>query len=479
MGRKAKYSKEVKIKACKDYEKGHISFQGISDEIGTTNEVVRQWYLRYKEHGPNALDTSSRNQSYSKEFKLSVVEEYTSGKYSMPDLAAKYNIAYSVVRRWINKWYNGIDIKDYDPKGDVYTMKSRKTTFEERLEIVQWVIDNNMSYKDAADMFSITYALVYKWTRAYIDKGPEALKYQKRGPKPKSEIDESNLTEIEKLKHELEKEKALCEVLDVSRSGYYKHKNRIKPEKEKQDELLCSLINEYHSTFDGILGYRRMTMFINKLNHKSFSEGYIHRLMNVLGITARIRRKKVNRIRVKPEYTKENILSRDFSAKAPNKKWLTDVTELSIPGDSRKLYLSPIMDLYDNSIIEYELSFKNNNHLVFSMLDKAIQKYPDAKPIFHSDRGFQYTGNIFKSKVEEAGMTQSMSRVGKCIDNGPMEGFFGTLKAEMFYGKKFRTLEELRGKIVEYIIFYNEKRFQKRLRCMAPLEYRNHASKCA
>ena len=89
-------------------------------------------------------------------------------------------------------------------------------------------------------------------------------------------------------------------VLDVSRSGYYKHKNRIKPEKEKQDELLCSLINEYHSTFDGILGYRRMTMFINKLNHKSFSEGYIHRLMNVLGITARIRIKKVNRIRVKP-----------------------------------------------------------------------------------------------------------------------------------------------------------------------------------
>lgn len=220
-------------------------------------------------------------------------------------------------------------------------------------------------------------------------------------------------------------------------------------------------------------------MFINKLNQKSFSEGYIHRLMGYIGISARIRRKKVNRIRVKPEYTKENILARDFASKAPNEKWLTDVTEFSIPGDSRKLYLSPIMDLYDNSIIEYELSFKNNNHLVFSMFDKAIQRYPEVKPIFHSDRGFQYTGNIFKSKVEEAGMIQSMSRVGKCIDNGPMEGFFGTLKTEMFYGKKFKTLEELRAKIVEYIKFYNEKRFQKNLGCMAPLEYRNHASKCA
>lgn len=134
------------------------------------------------------------------------------------------------------------------------------------------------------------------------------------------------------------------------------------------------------------------------------------------------------------------------------------------------------MDLYDNSIIEYKLSFKNNNHLVFNMFDKAMHKYPDAKPIFHSDRGFQYTSNIFKNKIEKAGMTQSMSRVGKCIDNGPMKGFFGILKTEMFYGKKFKSLKELKSKIAENIRFYNEERFQKRLGCMAPLEYQNHAS---
>jgi len=148
-------------------------------------------------------------QSYNKKFKLSVIEEYTSGKYSMADLATKYNISCSNVRTWINRWYNGIEIKDYDPKGDVYTMKSRKTTFEERLEIVKWIIENDMKYKYAADKYAITYALVYKWTRAYLDKGPVALKYQKRGPKSKSEIDEESLTEIEKLKLELEKEKAL------------------------------------------------------------------------------------------------------------------------------------------------------------------------------------------------------------------------------------------------------------------------------
>lgn len=219
-----------------------------------------------------------------------------------------------------------------------------------------------------------------------------------------------------------------------------------------------------------------MTIFINRLNQKSYSPGYIHRLMKLMGISARIRRKKVNRKRIKPEYTKENILARDFKADLPNQKWLTDVTEFWVAGESKKLYLSPIMDLYDKSIIEYEISFKNNNQLVFNMFDRAIKKYPTAKPIFHSDRGFQYTGSIFKSKLEKAGMTQSMSRVGKCIDNGPMEAFFGTLKSEMFYDKKFNSLEELKTSIKKYIKFYNEKRYQKNLGCMTPIEYRYHAS---
>lgn len=209
MGRKSKYSEEVKIKACEDYDKGNGSFKDIAESIGAGLSVVYRWYITYKEHGSSAFEASNKNRSYTKEFKLSVIEEYASGNYSMLDLVAKYNISMGLLCNWIDKWYNGIEINAYDPKGDVYTMKSRKTTFEERLEIVKWVIENDMSYKDAADKYSITYALVYRWTRAYIDKGPEALKYQKRGPKSKSVIDESNLTEVEKLKLELEKEKVL------------------------------------------------------------------------------------------------------------------------------------------------------------------------------------------------------------------------------------------------------------------------------
>lgn len=209
MGKKSQYSIETKIKACKNYEKGKGSFQSIAEELGVNWTTLREWYFKYREHGVNAFDTTKRNNSYTKEFKLEVIEEYITNKGFYMDLAAKYNIDKRVVRSWLKKWYNDIEIKDYMPKEDVYTMKSRKTTFEERLDIVKWVIQNNMSYKDAADRYAITYALVYKWTRAYIDKGADASRYQKQGPKPKSEVDENDLTEVELLKLELERERAL------------------------------------------------------------------------------------------------------------------------------------------------------------------------------------------------------------------------------------------------------------------------------
>ncbi len=209
MGRKVKYSKEVKIKACKDYEKGDVSFNDIAKEIGTAREVVRRWHLKYKEHGASVFEISNKERLYSKQFKLFIIEEYTVNKCSQADLATKHNITTGLISNWVNKWYNSIEIKDYDSKGDVYTMKSRKTTFEERLEIVNWVIKNDTNYKGAADKYLVSYALVYKWTRVYINEGEEALKTKKRGPKPRSGINESNLTEIEKLKLDLDKEKTL------------------------------------------------------------------------------------------------------------------------------------------------------------------------------------------------------------------------------------------------------------------------------
>ena len=267
----------------------------------------------------------------------------------------------------------------------------------------------------------------------------------------------------------------ICEILGLNRSSYYKWKNREIPEKEYKDQELCELIIEYDSSYNHILGYRRMTMYINRLNHTNYSWKYIRRLMRILGIKSKIRQKRYNYIKVKPEQVGENILARDFNANYPNEKWLTDVTEFKVIGQKHKIYLCSILDLYDKSIVAYTISFRNDNKLVFDTFDKAIALNPTAKPIFHSDRGFQFTSKVFKFKLDQQGMIQSMSRVGKCIDNGPMEAFWGTIKSEMYYLNKFYTTDNLINSIIEYIEFYNNKRFQAILKSLTPIEYRNQA----
>lgn len=195
--------------------------------------------------------------------------------------------------------------------------------------------------------------------------------------------------------------------------------------------------------------------------------------MKSVKLTAVIRRRKKRYIQSTPQITAENMLNREFVADNPNEKWLTDVTEFKLANGS-KAYLSAILDIGDNSIISYVIGKSNNNKLVFDTLDKAIEANPTATPLFHSDRGFQYTSKKFKYKLNEINAVQSMSRVGRCIDNGPMEAFWGTLKSEMYYLRKFSTFEELEQAIDEYIKFYNTKRLQKKLKGMAPVEYRSH-----
>jgi transposase-like protein len=233
MGRKPKFSKEVKIQACKSHEKGNGSFESIAKEVGCTESIMRLWYQTYSIHGSKTFDSNHTNRSYSKAFKISIVESYLSGEYSLSGLSAKYMIAYSMVQRWVNTYNNGIELKTYDPKSEVYTMKSKRTTFEERLEIVNWVIANGMNYKEAASKFQIKYALVYKWTREYMKDGAEALKYKKRGPKSKSVVAEGSLSEIEQLKLALEREQALrkraeFELEVLKKKEEFERKNRFR-----------------------------------------------------------------------------------------------------------------------------------------------------------------------------------------------------------------------------------------------------------
>jgi len=176
-----------------------------------------------------------------------------------------------------------------------------------------------------------------------------------------------------------------------------------------------------------------------------------------------------------PYHVAKNYLHRQFHADVPNEKWLTDVSEFKyyIGIEVHKVYLSAILDLYDRRIVAFKISEHNDNPLVMNTFDEALRQEPNAHPLFHSDRGFQYTSKEFNTRLKKAGMQQSMSRVAHCIDNGPMEGYWGILKREMYYGHKFTDHDDLVKAISDYIDYYNNKRLQRKLSVMTPMAYHN------
>ena len=267
----------------------------------------------------------------------------------------------------------------------------------------------------------------------------------------------------------------MCQQLNISRASYYKWLHHEKASEELENEQIALWINEYDEKFKHTLGYRRMRNYINRDKGKHYSKRRIQRIMKVLGLKSIIRKKRKPYRHSTTEATSENILHREFEATKPNEKWGTDVTEFKVPMSNRKVYLSAILDFYDRSVVSFILSNRNDNKLVFDTYDLALKENPDATPLFHSDRGFQYTSKVFQKKLQNQGMTQSMSRVGCCIDNGPTEGFWGIVKSEMYYISEFSNEEELCQSIVEFIEYYNTGRYQERFNNLAPMEVRSDA----
>ena len=270
--------------------------------------------------------------------------------------------------------------------------------------------------------------------------------------------------------------KEICVALKVNRSSYYKWKSRKQSKSELLNREIVEYVKDYYEESNDVLRYRQMCITINrekidKLPHV-INVKRVRRIMRILGLKSVIRKKRPDYVKSTPEVTAENVLNRDFKATVSFEKWLTDVTEFKyyVGPVVKKLYLSAILDLYDRRIIACKIGDSNNNALVFETFDEARSLYPNAKPISHSDREFQYTKHFIK-KIVEAGMIQSISRVGRCLDNAPMEGWWGILKSEMYYLKKFASQEILVEAIENYIHFYNTRRYQKRLNCMTPCEY--------
>ena len=225
----------------------------------------------------------------------------------------------------------------------------------------------------------------------------------------------------------------------------------------------------YHEN-QGRYGYRRITMELHnrgyQVNHKT-----VQRLMKILHLKCMVRIKKYRSYKGEVGKIAPNILKRDFSTTAPNQKWTTDITEFALFG--AKLYLSPILDMYNGEIISYEISDKPVLGQVLRMLDNAFAKIPDdTNLIFHSDQGWQYQHKTYQKRLKDKGIRQSMSRKGNCLDNAIMENFFGLLKSELLYLREFDSMEEFRIELERYIDYYNNKRIKAKLKGLSPVQYR-------
>ncbi|MGO4699588.1 IS3 family transposase [Paenibacillus sp. 2TAB26] len=268
--------------------------------------------------------------------------------------------------------------------------------------------------------------------------------------------------------------KTLCEIAEIPRSSYYKWLNRKPSVRELENQKLTKAMFSLHEKVGGIYGYRRLKLHLCKETKQKINHKRIQRLMRLQGIQSVIRRRKRKKYAAStPQHVAENLLNREFTATKPNEKWVTDVTEFKY-GHGQKAYLSAILDLHDNTVVSHVFGHSNNNSLVFQTVKRAMKSASKSKPMLHSDRGFQYTSLRFK-KVFGKKITHSMSRVGRCIDNSPIESFWGTLKCEKYYLHTYQTFEGLERDIEAYIHFYNNERLQAKLNGLSPMEFRTKA----
>jgi len=260
----------------------------------------------------------------------------------------------------------------------------------------------------------------------------------------------------------------LIKIAEIPRSTYYYWVKALqRPDKYLE---IKELIQQIFEKNEGRYGYRRITLECHNrgyvINHKT-----IQQLMKQLGLKSMVRMKKYRSYRGDIGEAAPNILDRDFHADKPNQKWVTDVTEFSMFGE--KLYLSPILDLYNGEIISYQFEKRPVFKLVTDMLEKAFEKIElDDCPILHSDQGWQYRMKRYQQLLQERNITQSMSRKGNCFDNAVIENFFGHLKSELLYLQNFNSMEHFIQELEKYIYYYNNHRIKAKLKGLSPVQYR-------
>jgi transposase InsO family protein len=265
---------------------------------------------------------------------------------------------------------------------------------------------------------------------------------------------------------------SLLKLAGLPRSTFYhRHNASLRIDKDAQ---LKADIEAIYARHQGRYGYRRITAAVRQMG-KLVNHKLVQRLMGELGLKSLVRPKRYRSYKGEVGKTAPNTLKRRFDAERPNQKWVTDVTEFKVSGE--KLYLSPVLDLYNGEIVAYQTARRPEFAMVSTMLKKAMKKLKkNDAPLLHSDQGWQYQMPAYQRQLQQRGIEQSMSRKGNCLDNAAMESFFGTLKSELFHLQKFASVDNLETALHDYIRYYNNDRIKLKLKGLSPVQYRTQPS---
>ncbi|WP_260289026.1 IS3 family transposase, partial [Peribacillus aracenensis] len=419
----------------------------LAKSVGVNSGVLLNWIRQYQYHGERAFE--KRYTTYTVEDKLKVLEYMNLQGTSLRETAAVFNIpAPSTLLLWQKQCEaEGVDALKPKKKGRPSMKKeTKKPLAEGSLEALK--AENERLRAENAYLKKLN----------GLSSGKRSVRTQEKA----------------KVVHELRGEfnlKLLLSVANIARSTYYYWRNAF----GRQDKYveIKPVIEEIFQTNKGRYGYRRITLELHNrgivINHKT-----VLRLMNELGLKCMVRMKKYRSYKGKVGKIAPNILERDFKATKPNEKWVTDVTEFHLYGE--KLYLSPILDLFNGEIIAYNIESRPIYPLVSKMLDQAIMRLEsEDSPILHSDQGWHYQMKPYSHTLKSHAITQSMSRKGNCLDNAVMENFFGLLKSELLYLQTFDSMKHFKQELEDYIYYYNHQRIKVKLKGMSPVDYRVHA----
>ena len=254
----------------------------------------------------------------------------------------------------------------------------------------------------------------------------------------------------------------------MARSTYYYNIAHL--ELADKYQAVRKRISEIFAQHNKRYGYRRVYIQLRNegyaINHKT-----VQKLMQEMQLKSAVRRVRYRSYKGDVGRVATNVLERDFTAQAPNRKWATDVTEFKI-GD-KKAYLSPILDMYNGEIISYTISDSPDLRMVMSMVNSAIRKVkPQEGLVLHSDQGWHYQHTQYQLALKRNGIVQSMSRKGNCLDNAMMENFFGIMKSELLYLQEFKDMDHFKQELKRYIHYYNNDRIKMRLKGKSPVQYR-------